>query len=418
MRSTSSSGASTGASATARLGADALHPPRRRRARARRSVRRGRRGLGDAAARWHEPRGQGVRRLPAGRGRCPRAQRVRRRRRRSWARRCVVNPYDEVGTADTVLRALEMDQESRSERMAALHERVLRNDAVAWAGRFIDGLRGATSSSRLAMRHHRRHPDRSPCMPLSRLPVIGSSCSTTTGRSCPSPVVPRTRRPRRRSSSRCRTSPRGRTLPSRSSAAGAALTSVAGSPACRACGSPSSMEPCCGQRVPTGSPSAAAPMSHGRSVSGRCSSSSRTAPRGRSWRRRSCRSGGTTAWRMPSSGVARRTSSWPRWRTCWRAPSWPSCTATRCVEIRFAWANKGEVAARILSSVPRGSFILACGDDRTDEDMFARLPRRAWTVRVGAGSTAARYRVPGPPDVMGLLRFLAAEHPAAAARVG
>ena len=43
-----------------------------------------------------------------------------------------INPYDEEGTAETIARALEMDEESRAERMAALHERVERNDAVAW----------------------------------------------------------------------------------------------------------------------------------------------------------------------------------------------------------------------------------------------------------------------------------------------
>ena len=44
--------------------------------------------------------------------------------------------------------------------------------------------------------------------------------------------------------------------------------------------------------------------------------------------------------------------------------------------------------------------------DRFDEDMFARLPRRAWTVRVGSGATSARFRVRGPASVVGLLRLL------------
>jgi trehalose 6-phosphate synthase/phosphatase len=59
-----------------------------------------------------------------------------------------------------------------------------------------------------------------------------------------------------------------------------------------------------------------------------------------------------------------------------------------------------------VARAPRGTAVLAFGDDRTDEDMFARLPRRAWTVRVGSGATAARFRVRGPAAVVGLLRLL------------
>ena len=66
-----------------------------------------------------------------------------------------INPYDEVGTATTIVRALEMDAEMRAERMAALHTRVLDNDAVLWAERFIEGLRRATETSRQTMRAER-----------------------------------------------------------------------------------------------------------------------------------------------------------------------------------------------------------------------------------------------------------------------
>jgi trehalose 6-phosphate synthase/phosphatase len=79
---------------------------------------------------------------------------------------------------------------------------------------------------------------------------------------------------------------------------------------------------------------------------------------------------------------------------------------SKVVEVRFAWANKGEVAAKLAARLRRGTFVLAMGDDRTDEDMFARLPRGARTIRVGSGSTMARFRVPGPKEVTGLLRLL------------
>jgi trehalose 6-phosphate synthase/phosphatase len=78
----------------------------------------------------------------------------------------------------------------------------------------------------------------------------------------------------------------------------------------------------------------------------------------------------------------------------------------KVVEVRYAWANKGEVAAHLVAGFRRQSFVLAVGDDRTDEDLFQRLPRTAWTIRVGTGATAARFRLPGPRDTRRLLRSL------------
>ncbi len=78
----------------------------------------------------------------------------------------------------------------------------------------------------------------------------------------------------------------------------------------------------------------------------------------------------------------------------------------KVVEVRFAWANKGEVAAHVrsLSEVPE--FELAIGDDRTDEDLFERLPDDAWTIRVGSGVTRARYRLADPSAALALLATL------------
>jgi trehalose-phosphatase len=53
--------------------------------------------------------------------------------------------------------------------------------------------------------------------------------------------------------------------------------------------------------------------------------------------------------------------------------------------------------------------VLYAGDDVTDERAFAALDDAAGdvTVKVGAGETAARHRVAGPPDVAVLLDRLA-----------
>ncbi len=90
---------------------------------------------------------------------------------------------------------------------------------------------------------------------------------------------------------------------------------------------------------------------------------------------------------------------------------------SKVVEVRFAWANKGEVVAHVRSAGPPPGFELAIGDDRTDEDMFERLPDDAWTIHVGSGQTRARFRVGGPASTVALLASLARKG-AASAREG
>jgi trehalose 6-phosphate synthase/phosphatase len=68
----------------------------------------------------------------------------------------------------------------------------------------------------------------------------------------------------------------------------------------------------------------------------------------------------------------------------------------KSVEVRLMWANKGEVMGRLLKEAPAPDFLLAAGDDRTDEDLFARLPATAWTIHVGENESRARFRLPGP----------------------
>ena len=89
----------------------------------------------------------------------------------------------------------------------------------------------------------------------------------------------------------------------------------------------------------------------------------------------------------------------------------------KSVEVRLMWANKGEVMGRLLKECPAPDFLLAAGDDRTDEDLFARLPPTAWTIHVGENESRARFRLPGPEQVCLLLReFAAVGLPAASGR--
>lgn len=74
----------------------------------------------------------------------------------------------------------------------------------------------------------------------------------------------------------------------------------------------------------------------------------------------------------------------------------------KIVEIRSARVNKGSATHRWMSHEDIG-FVLAAGDDRTDEDMFEMAPDDAWTIKVGRGSTHARFSVRGVQQVHDLL---------------
>ena len=79
--------------------------------------------------------------------------------------------------------------------------------------------------------------------------------------------------------------------------------------------------------------------------------------------------------------------------------------ANKSVEVRNAGVHKGIAAERWIL---KGGydFVLAIGDDRTDEDTFGILPARAYAIRVGASPTRARFFLQGPEDVTELISRL------------
>ena len=74
------------------------------------------------------------------------------------------------------------------------------------------------------------------------------------------------------------------------------------------------------------------------------------------------------------------------------------------LEVRPQSIHKGTAASNQLKD--NTEFVLAIGDDFTDEDMFASMPPHAFTVKVGAGRTAARYRAKSVAAVHDLLKKL------------
>ncbi|MFN3804468.1 MAG: bifunctional alpha,alpha-trehalose-phosphate synthase (UDP-forming)/trehalose-phosphatase [Pyrobaculum sp.] len=78
----------------------------------------------------------------------------------------------------------------------------------------------------------------------------------------------------------------------------------------------------------------------------------------------------------------------------------------KVVEVRPAGVNKG-AAARYLVERLGPDFVLAAGDDATDEDMYKAVGHEGVTIKVGRGDTAARYYVPTYRKLRELLARLA-----------
>jgi trehalose 6-phosphate synthase/phosphatase len=88
----------------------------------------------------------------------------------------------------------------------------------------------------------------------------------------------------------------------------------------------------------------------------------------------------------------------------------------RVVEVRPRGVHKGRVVEAVLAGLPPHAVVVACGDDRTDEDLFAALPPDALSVHVGHGASVAALRVASPAQVRRLLAELAAAPPVSRAR--
>jgi trehalose 6-phosphate synthase/phosphatase len=77
----------------------------------------------------------------------------------------------------------------------------------------------------------------------------------------------------------------------------------------------------------------------------------------------------------------------------------------KIIEIRNAGISKGTAAMEWVKSC-EPDFILAVGDDWTDEDLFRVLPPTAWSVHVGLANTSANYFVDSYLIVRQVLRQL------------
>lgn len=78
----------------------------------------------------------------------------------------------------------------------------------------------------------------------------------------------------------------------------------------------------------------------------------------------------------------------------------------KVIEIKSSNVNKGRAVSRLLMQ-ENYDFVAVIGDDWTDEYMFEESPELAYTIKVGAAKTKAKYTLKGPDQVRELLHKIA-----------
>ena len=78
---------------------------------------------------------------------------------------------------------------------------------------------------------------------------------------------------------------------------------------------------------------------------------------------------------------------------------------SKAIEIKNGEINKG-IAGLLWTSKRTWDFILAIGDDWTDEDLFEALPDSAHSIKVGLGRTKAKYYLTDHKEVRDFLKTL------------
>ncbi|WP_020529541.1 bifunctional alpha,alpha-trehalose-phosphate synthase (UDP-forming)/trehalose-phosphatase [Flexithrix dorotheae] len=75
----------------------------------------------------------------------------------------------------------------------------------------------------------------------------------------------------------------------------------------------------------------------------------------------------------------------------------------KVIEIKNRAINKGKAARKWLNNT-ENDFIIAIGDDVTDEDTFKAMPENAFTIKVGLTASVARLNIKSSDEVRNLLK--------------
>jgi len=81
---------------------------------------------------------------------------------------------------------------------------------------------------------------------------------------------------------------------------------------------------------------------------------------------------------------------------------------SKVIEVRCAGVNKG-IAGMYFISKNNFDFMLAMGDDYTDEDLFKVLPETAYSIKVGLAHSYAKFHLRSHVEATNLLEQLAAK---------
>jgi trehalose 6-phosphate synthase/phosphatase len=316
----------------------------------------------------------------------------------------LINPYDEERTAATVKRAIAMDDQERNLRMMALHHRVIRNDVFHWGERFLASLEDAVSNRGryIDTQPRKLQPGeiRAAYLQASRrLLVLDYDGTLVPYAKWPQQAVP----------------------PQAVLALLTALTNDVRSRVALISGrSAQNLDRWFGEI-----PRLCLVAEHGAALKD---------PSTSTWE--SLRPQAATDWkptvmpilehfvdRTPGSFVEEKQYALV-WHYRMAEPEFGEWLANelvamleamlaetelrafrgeKIVEVKPVWANKGEGLEWLLRAFPNPDFILAAGDDRTDEDLFERAPGNAWTVHIGPGPTRASFVM---PDLQALRRVL------------
>ena len=79
----------------------------------------------------------------------------------------------------------------------------------------------------------------------------------------------------------------------------------------------------------------------------------------------------------------------------------------KIIEVRIKGIDKGYIVKKITKEADY-DFILACGDDNTDEDMFKVLAnnKSAFTIKIGDTASYAKYNLYTSQMIISLLSYL------------
>jgi trehalose 6-phosphate synthase/phosphatase len=75
----------------------------------------------------------------------------------------------------------------------------------------------------------------------------------------------------------------------------------------------------------------------------------------------------------------------------------------KVVEVKNVEINKGKAAMMLIDNIEY-DFIMALGDDYTDEDIFKALPENAITIKIGNNVSAAKFYLRTPHEARRLLK--------------